>query len=153
MTFVQNGSPDGVLVGLTGGVSTTGTLAAGTYSASGSDSDLTGDTGTWTYSLVVPVITQTSPTSTTTTVSGSTTFTDQLAVTGNVGAVTFATSSATAGLSVSPGGAVSTVGGPLGAGVYTATGTDTDTNGDSGTWIYTLSVTGPLTQSLSLIHI
>ncbi|MGD0055115.1 MAG: InlB B-repeat-containing protein, partial [Acidimicrobiales bacterium] len=48
-----------------------------------------------------------------------------------------------ADFSVSPSGAVSVVGGPLAAGGYTVTGTDSDSSlVDSGIWSYTLTVNG-----------
>ena len=66
-------------------------------------------------------------------------FTDQLQVTGASGQVTFAESSGAADLPVSSTGLVSGSA-SLSAGTYTASGTDTDTAGDSGTWSYSLTV-------------
>ncbi len=65
----------------------------GTYTASGTDSDSLGNTGNWTYSLTVNhgTITQAAPTSGTVTAGNA--FTDQLATTGNHGAVTFTVTS------------------------------------------------------------
>ncbi len=70
-------------------------------------------------------------------------FSDQLAVTGSSGAVTYVvpTSSSNTHLKVSPSGAITTVGGPLAVGTYTVSGTDSDALGDTGTWAYTLRVT------------
>jgi uncharacterized repeat protein (TIGR02543 family) len=48
-------------VSSTGVITTTGTLAAGPYTVSGTDRDTSGDTGTWTYTLTVsnPLVTVT----------------------------------------------------------------------------------------------
>jgi hypothetical protein len=132
----------GVVVSEGGVVSTTGSLDAGSCTVSGTDSDVAGDTGTWTYTLAIGpvVITQVAPVGGQVTPAGSAAFTAQLATTSN-GPVTFATTPATTcGVRVSPGGAVSTTG-PLPAGACTVSGTDTDTAGDTpGTWAYTLTV-------------
>jgi prepilin-type N-terminal cleavage/methylation domain-containing protein len=127
-----------------GRISTTGTLAAGTYAATGTTSDGNSDAGTWTYTLHVytpatGTIAQTEPTSRTVTTTGSSAFSDQLAVTGTVGTVTYAQSTGSASLTISSSGLVGTTGG-LAAGTYSATGTTTDINGDTGTWTYTLYV-------------
>jgi uncharacterized repeat protein (TIGR02543 family) len=143
VTFTVSVSVPGLNVSPSGSVSTTGgPLAVGSYTDSGTDSDGV-NSGTWTYTLVVnpSTITQATPTSGTSTDANSAAFTDALAVTGNNGAVSFSTSSATSGLVVSTTGAVSTTGGPLAAGPYSATGSDTDVDGDTGSWIYTLTVT------------
>ena len=69
-------------------------------------------------------------------------FTDQLQVAGATGPVTFAQSTGSPNISVSSSGAVSAPG-TLAAGTYSATGTDSDSSGDSGTWAYTLNVLAP----------
>jgi uncharacterized repeat protein (TIGR02543 family) len=128
-----------------GAVSASGTLAVGNYTVSGTDSDTLGDTGDWSYTLTVGggSITQTAPLSNTTTTSASTAFTDQLEPTSDGGsAITYATSVTNANLKVSGTGAVTTSGGPLAAGPYTVSGTDSDTLGDSGTWSFTLTISG-----------
>jgi hypothetical protein len=51
------------------------------------------------------------------------------------------TTSSVAGLSVASDGAI-TGSGTLLPGTYTVSGTDTDANGDNGTWSFTLHVTG-----------
>ena len=129
---------------------TTGQLAAGPYTVSGTDSDTLGDTGTWTYTLTVSfnpppsptgvTLEQGSPTSGSTTSAASASFSDgPLTVTNGTGAVTFVTTSTNAGLSVSTAGAIKTTG-ALVAGSYTVSGTDHDNSGDTGTWSYTLVV-------------
>jgi hypothetical protein len=83
-------------------------------------------------------ITQVAPTSGTTPPNTATSV--QLNVTGSSGSVTFVTSStAVAGLTVTSGGLLSSSA-SLVDGIYTISGTDSDTTGDSGTWTYTLSV-------------
>ncbi len=135
-------TPAGLTVSNSGGVTTTGTLAATTYTITGSDTDSFNDAGSWSYSLTVnpAVIVQGSPTSGSTTTDNSATFSSTLsAASGFVGPVTFATS--TPGFTVASGddlestGALSSGGSP-----YTITGTDSDTYGDAGTWSYSLSV-------------
>ena len=142
VTFATTTTSPDVAVSSSGAVSTTGTLSVGTYPLSGTDSDGT-DTGVWSYTLDVATtsssIIQSAPSAKTTTTSGSATFTDQLATTGNTGSVTFTTMASSPELAVSSSGAVSTTG-SLPVGAYTVSGTDSDgTNG--GVWSYTLHVT------------
>ena len=91
VTFVTTsappGSAGGIRVSSSGVVTTTGALSAGTYKASGTDSDSSGDTGIWSFSLTVSAtaITQLPPTSGTTTTGKA--FTGQLKVTGSHGAL------------------------------------------------------------------
>ena len=156
VTFVQSTGQASLIVSPSGGIKTVGTLAPGGYSASGTDSDSTGDTGTWSYSLNVSstTIAQAGPFtgSTTTAATG---FSDQLMTTTgtSVGTVTFTQAVGAPTLTVSSNGAVSSTG-QLSAGSYTASGTDTDKDGDSGSWSYTLNVgattivqVGPFTGS------
>jgi uncharacterized repeat protein (TIGR02543 family) len=135
----------GILVSPTGAVTTTGLLAVGTYSASGTDSDVTGDAGTWSYSLDVAAstIAQVSPTTGTTTVSGSLAFSDQLNVSGNNGAVTYATTATSPALTVNPSTGVVTTTGQLSPGSYSVSGTDSDADGNAGVWAYSLMVASP----------
>ena len=127
-------------------VSTSGTLPVGSYALRVPTAAPTGTQGTWTYTLDVTAGTlpQFGSGHGGTTPGGSAAFTDQLAVTDSLGAVTFAVTSpsAPAGLSVSPAGAVSTTG-TLAVGSYAVSGTDRDAEGDTGTWSYTLEVTAP----------
>jgi hypothetical protein len=131
-----------------GRISPTGTLTPGTYTATGTTSDGSGDTGTWTYILYVTptagTIIQTTPKSGTVTTTGSATFTDQLA-TGTTGTI-YTQSTGNASLTVTSSGLVKTtpVGG-LTPGTYTATGTTSDGSGDTGTWAYALNVYTPPT--------
>jgi hypothetical protein len=113
-----------VLVSSSGVVTTSGNLAAGTYTVGGSDSDPgSADTGNWSFALTVsPVaITQTAPTTGITSTSASSGYTTTLAKTGNVGAVAYvetATPPASTHVLVSSSGVVTTSG-TLAATTYT----------------------------------
>ncbi len=141
------GSAGGIRVSSSGVVTTTGALSAGTYKASGTDSDSSGDTGTWSFSLTVAAtaITQIAPTTGTTTTGK--TFTGQLKVSGSNGTITYTQSTGTPHLTVSSSGKISAPA-TLAAGAYKATGTVKDTSGDTGTWGYSLTVSATkLTQA------
>src|ERR1017187_8373781 len=144
-TTAPPGSTGGIKVSSTGVVTTTGALSVGTYAASGTDSDSYGDTGTWSYSLKVSptAITQLAPFLNSTTPTRSSSFTATLTTTGNTGAVGFTTTTAppgsTGGIKVSRAGVVTTTG-ALSVGTYAASGTDSDSYGDTGTWSYSLKV-------------
>ncbi|MGO9456477.1 MAG: IPT/TIG domain-containing protein [Acidimicrobiales bacterium] len=118
-------------------------LVPGTYTVSGTDTDADGNAGTWTFTLTVTAvkITQAAPLTGTVTTAGSAAFTAQLAVTGNTGAVTYTeTASAdSADVLVSASGAVTTKG-TLAAGTYTVSGKTTDAYGDTGIWVFYLTV-------------
>jgi uncharacterized repeat protein (TIGR02543 family) len=135
---------------------TTGPLSASgsPYTVTGTDSDSDGDSGIWTYLLTVNSTTtvgsnssgttsidQISPTTGTVLTTSSVTFTaGPISVAGNVGPVTFVTTTTNPDLAVSSAGLISTSG-SLTVGTYGASGTDSDAQGDSGTWTFTLSVT------------
>jgi hypothetical protein len=53
VTYTQTAGTPSVVVSSTGAVSTSGALKAGTYTASGTTSDASGDAGTFTYALMV----------------------------------------------------------------------------------------------------
>lgn len=106
MTYTQSTGSTYLTVSSTGAVSTTGTLVAGPYTATGTTSDPNGDSGTFTYTLTVGTITQSAPTTGSVTMTGSATFTHQLAVTGNNGAVSYTQSTGTPQLTVSSTGLV-----------------------------------------------
>jgi len=91
----------------------------------------------------IGVITQEDPFGATTTTDHSGHgFHDQLHVKGSSGQVTFVVTSSNSSLQISPTGFITTVGGPLSAGTYSVSGTDSDSSSDIGTWSYTLTVTG-----------
>jgi major membrane immunogen (membrane-anchored lipoprotein) len=144
VTYTQaTGSPS-LVVSATGLVSTSGALAAGVYSATGTTVDASGNAGTFSFTLDVGVLIQSSVTTATVKVSGSAAFTQQLAVTGATGATTYSETTGSPSLAVSSSGVVSTSG-ALAAGTYTATGTESDTSGDTGTFKLTVTV-GSLVQ-------
>jgi major membrane immunogen (membrane-anchored lipoprotein) len=140
VTYVQStGSPD-LVVSPTGLITTDGSLAKGSYSVSGTTSDANGDKGKFAYTLKVGTITQSTPTSISTSMSESTSFTHQLVVTGNDNPATFIQTVGTPNLVVSSTGLL-TVGAELPVGSYVARGTTSDGNGDTGTFFYNLIVT------------
>jgi outer membrane protein assembly factor BamB len=146
VTWTQGtGSPQ-LLVSSSGVVTTSGFLAAGTYTATGTTADGYGDTGTFTYTLTVTAVTivQGSPTIGTVTTIASNTFTHRLsAASGYVAPVTWIQGTGSPRLLVSSSGKVTTSG-SLAAGTYTATGTTADGYGDTGTFTYRLTVTAPV---------
>ena len=143
VTFVTTSSSSGLTVSTGGLIESTGTLDEGTYTASGTDADGSGDTGTWSYSLTVSAtaIAQVTPTPGSTTPATSTGFTDTLSTTGGAGAIGYTQSVGSSSVVVSPAGAVS-VPATLAVDIYTASGSDADSYGDTGIWSYTLSVSG-----------
>lgn len=144
VTFAQTTGAPALAVSPAGAVTAAGPLARGTYRATGTTSDAAGDTGTFVVTLRVGILAQAPPTGAQVTASGSASFAAQLAVSGATGPVAFAQSSGLPGLLVSPTGVVST-GGPLAAGTYHASGTTSDSSGDSGTFRFALTV-GLLSQ-------
>jgi uncharacterized repeat protein (TIGR02543 family) len=130
-----------------------GPLAVGNYTVSGTSADNLGDQGNWSYALAVSadVIVQGPPTSGFTTIGGSGAFATALsASSGFIGPVTFFT--ATAGFTISNGDELQSTGslGPGGS-PYTVTGTDSDADGDHGTWSYSLTVSpNPVVGSTTL---
>ncbi len=142
VTYAQSSGAPYLKVSSSGKVSAPAMLAAGTYKAQGTDRDSLGDTGSWRFALKVTAtaITQATPTSGTVSVPDSSAFSDQLATTGGIGAVSYDQLTGSSSVKVSSSGKV-TVTGLLAKGSYSATGSDSDTHGDSGSWSYTLTVT------------
>ena len=136
VTYVQTGGSPALLVSGSGLVTTSGTLAPGTYVATGTTSDPNDDTGTFTLTLDVGKLIQSVPATASVKVSGSPGYHDQLDVTGSDGAVTYVQTSGTPALVVSASGLVTTSG-ALTVGSYTAKGTTSDPAGDSGTFTLT----------------
>jgi len=126
----------------TGGITTTGKLAVGTYTVTGDTSDTGGsNTGIYSYILVVaqtPIL-QTAPLGNTTTTALSPGFTDQLTTNGS--GVAFHETLPNPSLVVDLSGHVSTTG-ALAAGNHVANGTLSDSFGDGGSFTYSLSVAG-----------
>ncbi len=142
VTYVQTGGSPALLVSASGLVTTSGTLAPGTYVATGTTSDPNDDTGTFALTLDVGKLIQSVSTTVSVKVSGSPAYHDQLTVTGSDGAVTYVQTSGTPSLVVSTSGLVTTSG-ALAKGTYRADGTVSDASGDVGTFSFTLSVTTP----------
>ncbi len=144
VAYVQSTGSPALSVSSTGLVSTSGALARGTYSATGTMST-NGINGTFSFTLNVGELAPATPTQNATSVSASATFTDQLSVSAIGGAVSFTQTSGSPELVVSPTGLVSTSG-ALAHGTYVARGTTSDAGGDAGTFAYRLSV-GTLSES------
>jgi hypothetical protein len=145
VTYVQTGGGPPLLVSATGLVTTSGTLAPGSYVVTGTTSDPNDDIGTFALTLEVGVLIQSVPTTAAVKVSGSQAFHDQFNVTGSDGAVTYVQTSGTPALTVSASGLVTTSG-SLAAGSYVAKGTESDPAGDTGSFSLTVKV-GALVQS------
>ncbi len=144
VSYVQLTGQPALSVSSSGLVTTSGTLAAGVYTATGTSS-ANGASGNFSFALSVGLLTQNPPTSGAVSVGASSSFTDQLAVTGANGPVTFTQTSGAPSLVVSSTGLL-TASGSLARGTYVARGTDVDTSGDTGTFFFRL-VVGTLTQS------
>jgi hypothetical protein len=125
-------------------ISSTGTLAVGSYSVTGRTRDTLGETGTFSYILTVTRGSNLSTTPTTgeTTVANSRNFSAALSTSGNTGGVSVAyvQTTGSADVLVSEFGRVSAAR-VLAVGSYTATGTTSDAWGETGTFTYTLTVT------------
>ena len=145
LTYTQSGGAPSLLVSSTGSVSVPAKVAPGNYVASGTVKDTLGNTGTFSFLLVVGVISQTSPTSSSVTVAGSATFTTPLVVSGSDGAAVFATTTGSPYLVVSPAGLITTTQ-QLAPGTYSVAGATSDQGGDHGNFAYSL-VVGALAQS------
>jgi hypothetical protein len=139
VTYARTSTDDHLTVSSSGSIATTGALAAGRYFASGTTSDPNGDSGVFTFELIVGAITQVAPAITWSTVTQSSASGFQLAVAGNSGAVTYARTSRNDHLRVSATGSITTTG-TLATGRYSASGTTSDPNGDRGTFTFTLVV-------------
>jgi len=138
-----NVTPSGLIetVGATVGAP----LPVGAYTVSGTDADTYGDTGTWSYTLTVTkgTILCNGPDRKVNRSNSGRDFDDQLVASGWSGSVTFNVTSPNSHLHISNGGNVTTVGGPLPAGTYTFSGTDTDPTATRGNGV---------TRSLSRHH-
>jgi hypothetical protein len=141
VSYTETSSTDSadVVVTSTGAISAATSLAPGTYTVTGTDSDTKGDTGTWSFTLTVTAnkLIQVTPTTATTTPGKA--FTGQLEVSGSHGTVSYAQSTGAPQLTVSSSGAVS-ASATLTVGTYKATGTVKDSLADTGTWSFTLTV-------------
>ncbi|MDA8297743.1 MAG: hypothetical protein M0004_14375 [Actinomycetota bacterium] len=106
VTYFQS-SGQHVSVSQSGAVSTQGTLPAGTYAVSGTDSDSNFNTGTWTFTLTVTPDALTQYGTTSATVADGLGYAGQLDMSGATGSLTYApTAGDTSALTVSPSGAI-----------------------------------------------
>jgi hypothetical protein len=141
-TYVQTVGSPRLLVSSSGLVTTNGVLPAGNDVAKGTTSDLSGDVGKFTFTLTVGSLVQRVPTSASVTTTGSTTYSVQLDVGANLGAVTYVQNRGSPNLLVSSSGLVTTSG-QLANSAYIAGGTTSDSSGDVGTFSFMLNVTTP----------
>jgi hypothetical protein len=144
VSFSRTSPQDHLTVSEDGSIATTGLLLPGRYTIEGKTSDASGDDGSFAFDLVVGTITQVTAPNGSSTVTRSAAFIEQLAVTGNNGATTYARTSADDHLTVSSSGSIATTG-TLSRGRYSASGITSDLNGDNGRFIFTL-VVGAITQ-------
>jgi major membrane immunogen (membrane-anchored lipoprotein) len=144
VSYAQASGSPALTVSASGLVSTSGALAPGTYTATGTTNDPNGDTGTFSLTLEVGVLIQSSPATSSVKVSGSKSYSNQLTVTGGDGTVTYVQTSGSPALIVSASGLVSTSG-SLTAGTYVAKGTMSDPAGDAGIFAISVKV-GALVQ-------
>ena len=144
LSFTQTTGLPSLVVSPTGLVTTSGTLANGSYVVRGVASDAAGDQGNYFFNLVVSasVLTQSSPTTASVAPSASATYTSQITVTGGAGALSFTQTTGAPSLVVSSSGAVTTSA-ALTPGTYVAKGKVSDASGDSGSFSLTLTVTSP----------
>ena len=143
VNFVTTAPNAHLHVSSSGAITTTGTLAAGSYTVSGSDSDSYDGTGTWSYTLTVTAVAigQDAPTTGSVSTTNSAGFTDQLA-TNDVdrrGELRDHGDECPPASSLPPARSRPQAA-PWHAGSYTVSGTDSDAYGDTGTWSYTLTV-------------
>lgn len=142
VTYTQTTGAPSLVVGSSGLITTSGTLSAGTYTATGTATDALGDKGAFTFTLKVGALVQRTPTTASITTANSATFSQQLSVGANLGAETFVQTTGTPSLLVSSSGLVTTSG-TLATGTYKASGTVSDATGDQGTYTFTLTVAKP----------
>jgi hypothetical protein len=149
-SYVQSSGAPNLVVSATGLLTTSGTLAAGTYVAKGSVSDTSSGLGTFIFTLTVGAITQNAPISTSLNTNVTPTYTKQLTVSRNDGPVTFVQTTGAPTLVVSASGLITTSG-ALAAGAYTVRGTTSDEHGDKGKFVFTLNVAAtPATTTTTL---
>ncbi len=146
VTYAQSTGQPQLLVSASGLLTTSGALPQGSYSATGTITDASGDTGSFQVTLDVGQLVQQPPTTGRVKVSGSAHYSAQLAMsaTSPVVAPTFVQTSGQPQLLVSASGLLTTSG-TLPAGTYSAGGTVSDSLGDTGTFTFTLTV-GQLVQ-------
>ncbi len=142
VTFVTTVTSPSVTVSGSGAVTTTSALAANTYTVSGTDLDAFGDTGTWSFLLTVTAVTLNQSSFTSNTFPAGTAWGNFLAVTNGTGTVSWTeTSSADSSIVVVTSNGFISCNNQHPSGVYTVSGTDSDSEGDTGTWSFTYTET------------
>jgi major membrane immunogen (membrane-anchored lipoprotein) len=143
VTFVPATGTPSLNVSSSGLLTTSGPLTAGTYSATGTMNDPDGDSGSYAFTLTVGKLVQRTPTAGSVAASSLSTFSDELDVGANLGAVSYVQTTGSPDLVVTTAGVVTALT-TLTKGTYKATGTTSDPNGDVGTFTFTLTVTAPV---------
>ena len=146
VTFTQTTGSPALVVSPTGLMTTSGPLVAGVYSVTGTAVDASGDAGPFAFTLTAGKLVLRAPQSMTISSDNSAAFSQQLDVGANLGPVSYVQTSGQTQLLVSSTGLVTAVG-ALASGVYTLTGTTSDTTGDVGTFTFTLTVTASATTT------
>jgi len=144
VSYLQTTGTPQLVVSASGAVTTSGALPLGNYVATGTSVDAKGNAGTFSITLAVGKLLQNAPTTGAVKTSASATFTSQLSVNGNNGAVAYVQTSGSPQLLISASGLVTTSG-ALPAGTYVAKGTTSDGSGDVGRFTFSLTV-GTLVQ-------
>jgi hypothetical protein len=144
LTYTETTGAPALVVSSAGLMTTSGSLALGTYSTSGTTVDASGVAGSYSFTLSVGLLAQGAPVSASTTTTRSSTFTSQLALNGVTGTATYSQTSGSPSLVVSSSGHLSTSG-ALAPGAYTASGSVVDSSGDQGAFTFTLHVTSVTT--------
>ena len=148
VSFVETSGAPHLKLTRSGVISAPSNLAKGLYKAAGTVSDSLGDSGTWSFELIVTseTIHQLAPSRATTGVGRA--FHGRIRVSGALGAVTYSQSSGAPEVRVSSSGAI-TASATLAKGTYKATGEARDTDDDSGNWSFTLTVAATRLAQLS----
>jgi hypothetical protein len=102
------------------------------------------------FTVKAGVISQNLPVAGSTTAAASSHYSAQLATSGALQTVTFTATGGSSKLKVSSSGAVTTTG-ALNAGTYTVSGTTSDASADSGTFTFSLTVSGSLKPSVKSV--
>jgi hypothetical protein len=150
VTYTESPSADALDISITPqGLLTVPTyLTNGVYTVTGTATDSatpSADTGTWTFTVTVGLLSQAAPMSASTPTGAG--YSGQLEVVTSNGILTFTetTSADSTDVAVSAVGVIS-AGATLTPGTYTVSGTDKDSNGDAGKWTFALTVGGSLQQ-------
>jgi hypothetical protein len=151
VTYATTSATSGLAVSSAGTITSLTSDAPGTYHATGTESDVHGDSGHWSFALTVHPVALHQSGSTTGSVTAGTAFTGSLSVPDPYGTPVFTTTAATktgtvAALTVSKSGAITeTLGADTPVGTYAIAGVAADSLGDGATWVFTLKVKAPTT--------